>query len=118
MTDQTNDSASGAPSELPPSLAATPPTVAGPIPPPKQSGNLAVASMTCGIVGLAGSLCFTPALMLPVAIAGLICGIMSKDRNSVRTAGLVCSSIAVVLGLGYIAVIIIMLMISGSSGFA
>ncbi|MFT3684163.1 MAG: hypothetical protein QM783_04410 [Phycisphaerales bacterium] len=62
---------------------------------PRPADGLAIASMICGIVGLAG-FCFK-GCGIPFAIAGLICGLMSKTPGGIRTAGLICSSIAIAL---------------------
>lgn len=73
----------------------------------RPADGLAVASLICGVFGLA-SIC-VKGCGLPVAIAGLVCGLMSKTPGGVRTAGIVCSSIAI----GLCAVVLILAVVFG-----
>ena len=71
----------------------------------KPADGLAIASMICGILGLVG-MCGYGVGILP-AIAGLICGLMSKTKGGIRTTGIVCSSIAI--GLCLLAIVVVIL---------
>lgn len=68
--------------------------------------NLAIASLVCGIVGVLCSLIISyfinlfSIVGLLVGVAGIVCAVQAKKRGAVggmRTAGLVCSIIAVVV---------------------
>ncbi len=71
--------------------------------PARPADGLAIASLICGILGLLGT-CGYGLGVLP-AIAGLICGLMSQTKGGIRTAGIVCSSIAI--GLCLIAIVLV-----------
>ncbi|MDP1661092.1 MAG: hypothetical protein Q8L55_04175 [Phycisphaerales bacterium] len=73
--------------------------------PARPADGLAIASLICGILGLVG-MCGYGLGILP-AIAGLICGLMSKTKGGIRTAGIICSSIAI--GLCVLAIILLIL---------
>jgi hypothetical protein len=72
----------------------------------RPADGLAIASLICGILGLVG-ICGYGVGVLP-AIAGLICGLMSKTKGGIRTAGIVCSAIAI--GLCLLAIVLILVM--------
>ena len=72
----------------------------------RPADGLAIASMICGILGLVGT-CLYGLGVLP-AIAGLICGLMSKTKGGIRTAGIVCSSIAIGINLLWLIIVVIM----------
>lgn len=71
----------------------------------KPADGLAIASLVCGIVGLVGT-CIYGFGVIP-AIAGLICGLKSQTKGGIRTAGIICSSIA--LGLCVVAILLLIL---------
>ena len=77
----------------------------------RPADGLAIASLICGILGLAGLCAYGFGGVL--GIPGLICGLMSKTKGGIRTAGIVCSSIAVGLGL-----VVIVLVVLGVAMFA
>ena len=64
---------------------------------PAPSGK-ATASMICGILSLV-AVCFTGPLVIPVAIAGLVLGLLSKTaaNKGFAIAGIVTSAIALIL---------------------
>jgi hypothetical protein len=76
------------------------PTAANPA---RPADGLAIASLICGILGLLGT-CGYGVGVIP-AIAGLICGLMSRTKGGIRTAGIVCSSVAI--GLCILAIVLI-----------
>jgi hypothetical protein len=83
---------------------------------PRPADGLAIASMVCGIIGL---LFFcVKGCVIPVAIAGLICGLMSKTPGSIRTTGIVCSSIAIALCLVILVLVVMGIALFGAAAAA
>lgn len=82
-----------------PSSPPPPPTV--PVgaaqPAPAGPSGLAIASLVCGITSVC--LFCLSCVSLPVGIAGLVCALVDKSRSSIRTAGLICSSIGIAISL-------------------
>jgi len=88
----------------------SPPIQTQPTPPPANSGgNLAVAALVCGILGLVGS--FIPVVQyftLVLAILGIVFGVKARktapqDKRGMATAGMILGIISV--GLTILAII-------------
>lgn len=96
------------PWQIAPPMYDAPPQHPGPMPRPKGADSLAVASLILGIVGLVSlpvTLCICPGINAPLPIAGLICGLVSKDRGGMRTAGVICSAVGLVFSLILLAIL-------------
>lgn len=82
--------------------------------PERPADGLAIASLVCGIIALLGSCVYGVGGIL--AIPGLICGLMSKTKGGIRTAGIVCSAIALGLGLlVFVAVVVLGIAMLGAA---
>lgn len=82
------------------------PTNLAPAPTPQNPDGLAVTSLVLGILGLVSNpvlFCICAPVGFPLPLVGLCCGLLSKHRGPVRTAGIICSAVALLLavvGLG------------------
>ncbi|HZW06077.1 MAG TPA: hypothetical protein VFF65_03050 [Phycisphaerales bacterium] len=86
------------PPPLPPTaFLHAPPIQPGPLPRPPGVDPLAVASLACGIVSVCLACLWCASL--PVGATGLIFAQVSKDRSSLRTAGLICSVVGTLMAL-------------------
>lgn len=74
--------------------------------PQKQQDGFAIASMVLGIFSLTFAWCFAP---LVSALVGLVLGIVSlrKGKNGIAIAGVVTSSIAILISVIFIVLLLI-----------
>lgn len=73
-----------------PSSFSAPPVSPGPIyvQARPSSDGLAIASLVLGILSLVTCLASQSCINLPLAVAGLICGLLSKSRGPIRSWGI------------------------------
>ena len=83
---------------------------------PTGPDGLAIASLVCGIISLV-FVCFMY-VGIPVGLAGIICGSLSKTRGGVRTAGIVCSIIGMCLMLTLLVLSLLAVIGVGAAGAA
>jgi hypothetical protein len=86
---------------------------------PSNAGadGLAIASFVLGILSVVTCIAGQPCINLPLAIAGLVCGLMSKTRGSLRSwgIGLSIAGLALVLVLFFVGAAIFALLGIGAA---
>lgn len=91
-------SPAGAPDAPAAPAAISPPTIPGPIGPPKKTGadGMAIAAFVIGICGIVLAGCLN-IFAVPLPIVGLILASLSKTPGGMRTAAFILSTVGLVL---------------------
>mgnify|MGYP005841195519 CR=1 FL=1 len=96
--DGVNASSAGVPAGPDAPVATSPPTIPGPIGPPKKTGadGMAIAAFVVGICGIVLAGCLN-IFAVPLPIVGLILASLSKTPGGMRTAAFILSTVGLVL---------------------